>query len=93
MRHLTRGAAVAGGAGMVRVTSTMAEADAIALAREDGARVLVRGDGTSQSGQTVNDALVIAGLPPWLRSWFRNAPNRRRSPWQIPEPTPSAGNA
>src|SRR5262245_57943651 len=39
---------------------TVAEAErAIALSREDGARVLARGAGTSQAGQTVNDALVI----------------------------------
>ncbi|MFG1422015.1 FAD-binding and (Fe-S)-binding domain-containing protein [Roseixanthobacter liquoris] len=32
---------------------------AIALAREEGARVLPRGGGTSQCGQTLNDALVV----------------------------------
>ncbi len=39
---------------------TMAEAErAIALAREAGVTVLPRGGGTSQSGQTVNQSLVI----------------------------------
>ncbi|HEY4406550.1 MAG TPA: FAD-binding oxidoreductase, partial [Xanthobacteraceae bacterium] len=39
---------------------TMAEAErAIALAREEGVTVLPRGGGTSQSGQTVNESLVI----------------------------------
>src|SRR5947209_17396718 len=39
---------------------TMAEAErAIALAREEGVTVLPRGGGTSQSGQTVNDSLVV----------------------------------
>src|SRR5262245_57288945 len=44
----------------VVVPRTVTEAErAIALASEDGARVLARGGGTSQSGQTVNDALII----------------------------------
>jgi FAD/FMN-containing dehydrogenase len=34
-------------------------AAALAIAREEGVRVLARGGGTSQSGQTVNDALVL----------------------------------
>jgi len=39
---------------------TMAEAErAIALAREEGVTVLPRGGGTSQSGQTVNESLVV----------------------------------
>src|SRR5262245_30915898 len=39
---------------------SMAEAErAVALAREEGASVLARGGGTSQSGQTVNHSLVI----------------------------------
>jgi FAD/FMN-containing dehydrogenase len=39
---------------------TIAEAErAIALAREEGVTVLARGGGTSQSGQTVNESLVI----------------------------------
>src|SRR5215472_8470280 len=39
---------------------TAAEAErAIALAREEGVTVLPRGAGTSQSGQTVNESLVI----------------------------------
>jgi len=39
---------------------TIAEAErAIAIAREEGVSVLARGGGTSQSGQTVNHALVI----------------------------------
>src|ERR1700722_17810055 len=39
---------------------TMAEAErAIALAREEGVTLLPRGGGTSQSGQTVNESLVI----------------------------------
>src|SRR6187200_3568360 len=39
---------------------TVAEAErALALAREEGVSVLPRGGGTSQAGQTVNDALVI----------------------------------
>ena len=39
---------------------SIAEAErAIALAREEGVTVLPRGGGTSQSGQTVNDSLVI----------------------------------
>ena len=32
---------------------------ALAIAREEGVKVLARGGGTSQSGQTVNDALVL----------------------------------
>src|SRR4029453_14631204 len=44
----------------VVVPRTLAEAErAIALARDDGAHVLARGAGTSQCGQTINDALVI----------------------------------
>src|SRR6202045_4664214 len=39
---------------------TIAEAErAIALAREEGVTVLPRGGGTSQSGQTVNESLII----------------------------------
>src|SRR3954464_14207788 len=39
---------------------TVAEAErALALARQEGVSVLPRGGGTSQSGQTVNEALVI----------------------------------
>ncbi|HEV7800007.1 MAG TPA: FAD-binding oxidoreductase, partial [Burkholderiales bacterium] len=39
---------------------TVAEAErAIAIAREEGMSVLARGGGTSQSGQTVNESLVI----------------------------------
>src|SRR5215472_7057158 len=39
---------------------TVAEAErAIALARQEGVTVLARGGGTSQSGQTVNQSLVI----------------------------------
>src|ERR1700731_3096770 len=39
---------------------SIAEAErAIALAREEGVTVLARGGGTSQSGQTVNESLVI----------------------------------
>ena len=39
---------------------TVAEAErAIALAREEGVTVLPRGGGTSQSGQTVNESLVV----------------------------------
>src|SRR4051812_22378923 len=39
---------------------TVAEAErAIAIAREEGVSVLARGGGTSQSGQTVNESLVI----------------------------------
>ena len=39
---------------------TVAEAErAIAIAREEGVSVLPRGGGTSQSGQTVNESLVI----------------------------------
>jgi FAD/FMN-containing dehydrogenase/Fe-S oxidoreductase len=39
---------------------TMAEAErAMALARQEGVTVLPRGGGTSQSGQTVNESLVI----------------------------------
>ena len=34
-------------------------AAALAIAREEGVKVLARGGGTSQSGQTVNDALVL----------------------------------
>src|SRR3979409_1011731 len=42
------------------VPRTVAEAErAIALAREEGGRVLQRGGGTSQSGQTVNSSLVV----------------------------------
>jgi FAD/FMN-containing dehydrogenase len=44
----------------VVVPRTLAEAErAIALARDEGAHVLARGAGTSQCGQTINDALVI----------------------------------
>src|SRR4051812_12761479 len=44
----------------VVVPSSMAEAErAIAIARDEGVSVLPRGGGTSQAGQTVNDALVI----------------------------------
>jgi len=44
----------------VVVPRTLAEAErAIAIAREEGVSVLPRGGGTSQAGQTVNDALVI----------------------------------
>src|SRR5690242_12775684 len=39
---------------------TLADAErAIAIAREEGVSVLPRGGGTSQSGQTVNESLVI----------------------------------
>src|SRR6266700_7072623 len=39
---------------------TMADAErAIGLAREEGVTVLPRGGGTSQSGQTVNQSLVV----------------------------------
>src|SRR5579859_5901087 len=39
---------------------TLAEAErAIGLAREEGVTVLPRGGGTSQSGQTVNQSLII----------------------------------
>src|SRR5689334_25449582 len=39
---------------------SVAEAErAIAIAREEGVSVLPRGGGTSQSGQTVNESLVI----------------------------------
>src|SRR5918998_6906874 len=34
-------------------------AAALSIAREEGIRVLVRGGGTSQAGQTVNEALVL----------------------------------
>src|SRR5262249_52252415 len=44
----------------VAVPRTMQEAErAIAIARQEGVSVLARGGGTSQCGQTVNDALVI----------------------------------
>ncbi len=44
----------------VVVPKTMAEAErAIALAREEGVAVLPRGGGTSQCGQTLNEALVV----------------------------------
>jgi FAD/FMN-containing dehydrogenase/Fe-S oxidoreductase len=44
----------------VVVPRTVAEAErTIALAREEGVSVLPRGGGTSQSGQTVNESLVI----------------------------------
>src|SRR5882672_9063996 len=44
----------------VVVPRTVAEAErAIALARAEGVTVLPRGGGTSQSGQTVNQSLVI----------------------------------
>src|SRR5690242_14778134 len=44
----------------VVVPKTMNEAErAIALAREEGISVLPRGGGTSQCGQTLNEALVI----------------------------------
>src|SRR5215210_5064646 len=39
---------------------TISEAErALALAREEGVSVLPRGGGTSQSGQTVNESLVV----------------------------------
>src|SRR5258708_31533824 len=44
----------------VVVPRSVAEAErALALAREEGISVLPRGGGTSQSGQTVNQSLVI----------------------------------
>ena len=44
----------------VVVPRTVADAErAIALARAEGVSVLPRGAGTSQSGQTVNESLVI----------------------------------
>jgi FAD/FMN-containing dehydrogenase len=44
----------------VVVPRTMAEAErAIAIARDERISVLARGGGTSQAGQTVNQALVI----------------------------------
>src|SRR5262245_6232806 len=44
----------------VVVPRSIAEAErAIAIARQEGATVLARGGGTSQSGQTVNESLVI----------------------------------
>src|SRR3954471_13075285 len=44
----------------VVVPRTVAEAErTLALAREEGVSVLARGGGTSQSGQTVNQSLVI----------------------------------
>ncbi len=44
----------------VVIPRSMAEAErAIAIARDEGVGVLVRGGGTSQAGQTVNHALVI----------------------------------
>ncbi len=44
----------------VAVPRSMAEAErALALAREEGVTVLPRGGGTSQSGQTVNESLVV----------------------------------
>ena len=44
----------------VVVPRTMAEAErAIAICRAEGVPVTPRGGGTSQAGQTVNDALVI----------------------------------
>ncbi|WP_420349068.1 FAD-binding and (Fe-S)-binding domain-containing protein [Pelagibius sp.] len=44
----------------VVVPRTMADVDAtLAIAREEGLAVLPRGGGTSQCGQTVNDAVVI----------------------------------
>src|SRR5688500_18148812 len=44
----------------VVVPRTVAEAErALAVARAEGVSVLPRGGGTSQSGQTVNEALVV----------------------------------
>src|SRR6185295_19974786 len=44
----------------VVIPRTVAEAErTLALAREEGISVLPRGGGTSQSGQTVNESLVI----------------------------------
>src|ERR671932_2341777 len=44
----------------VVVPRTMdAALEALAIAREEGVAVLPRGGGTSQCGQTVNDALVL----------------------------------
>src|SRR5215469_5372633 len=45
--------------GVVLPRTAAAAERAIALAREEGVTVLPRGGGTSQSGQTVNESLVI----------------------------------
>src|SRR5215472_12458784 len=45
--------------GVVLPRSVLEARHAIALAREEGASVLARGGGTSQSGQTVNASLVV----------------------------------
>src|SRR5499427_2795786 len=45
--------------GVVMPRSVAAAAQAIALARQEGVSVLARGGGTSQAGQTVNQALVV----------------------------------
>jgi len=45
--------------GVVAPKSTEEMAAALAIAREEGVKVLARGGGTSQCGQTVNDALVL----------------------------------
>ncbi|HEY0353628.1 MAG TPA: FAD-binding oxidoreductase, partial [Enterovirga sp.] len=47
--------------GVVVPRTREAAVTALALAREEGVSVLPRGGGTSQCGQTVNDALVIDG--------------------------------
>jgi FAD/FMN-containing dehydrogenase len=48
-------------AGVVVPRTREAAVTALAVARDEGVSVLPRGGGTSQCGQTVNDALVIDG--------------------------------
>src|SRR4029077_12486737 len=53
-------------------------ATAMAIARESGVPVLARGGGTSQCGQTVNQALVI-DCSKYLRNVLEIDPERRRA--------------
>src|SRR3990167_889473 len=52
-------------------------AAALAIAREEGVKVTARGGGTSQSGQTVNDALVLDTTRGLNRIVEIDAANRR----------------
>src|SRR5919199_566343 len=62
----------------VFVPRTMAAAlRALAAARDEGVAVLPRGGGTSQCGQTVNDALVIDPSKPLTRVLELDVENRR----------------
>lgn len=63
--------------GVVTPNSAEEMAAALAIAREEGTKVLARGGGTSQSGQTVNDALVLDTTRGLNRIVEIDATNRR----------------